>query len=193
MMKNSTLSRANISRENIAVLEKLYSEAEAKMPKYQKYPENPNKAEIDMLWQNLKVSHKEHKSPGLFIVTGFIVGLVGMFFLSTIFSLASSTEPHKTETAAKEHKIVKKQNAGFFKSFDFSKAAKKSVADEELLTATVTVNEKYSVRAGDSLEAISLKYYGRVSPENISKIQKANNLKSPHAIKIGQELVIPMD
>ena len=54
------------------------------------------------------------------------------------------------------------------------------------------LDDKYKVKRGDSLEAISVKYYGKASPENTLKLQNANNLTSPHSIYEGQTLLIPM-
>ena len=54
------------------------------------------------------------------------------------------------------------------------------------------IMDKYKVKSGDSLEAISVKYYGKASPENTLKLQNANNLSSPHSIYAGQTLLIPM-
>lgn len=47
------------------------------------------------------------------------------------------------------------------------------------------------VGSGDSLWIIANKYYSNPSPDNISKIMKANNMKRVGMLSIGQKLVIP--
>ena len=54
-----------------------------------------------------------------------------------------------------------------------------------------TGGRRYKVRSGDTLGAIAQRYYGTGSPGAVAKIQKANGMKTPHAIQIGQTLVIP--
>jgi LysM repeat protein len=62
-------------------------------------------------------------------------------------------------------------------------------------TATPAVSSmassKHVVKSGDTLESIARKYYGSGTPDLISKIQRANNMKNPNRLKLDQELVIP--
>jgi LysM repeat protein len=62
-------------------------------------------------------------------------------------------------------------------------------------TATPAVSSmassKHVVKNGDTLESIARKYYGSGTPDLISKIQRANNMKNPNRLKLDQELVIP--
>ncbi len=52
---------------------------------------------------------------------------------------------------------------------------------------------EYVVKGGDTLGAISYKYYGIASPAKISRIQTVNKLKTPDDLQIGQKLVIPIE
>jgi LysM repeat protein len=62
-------------------------------------------------------------------------------------------------------------------------------------TATPAVSSmassKHVVKNGDTLESIARKYYGSGTPDLISKIQRANNMKNPNRLKLDQELTIP--
>jgi nucleoid-associated protein YgaU len=51
------------------------------------------------------------------------------------------------------------------------------------------VQNKYTVKLGDTLRIISAQVYG--DPEAYAPIMKANNLASPDVIEVGMELVIP--
>lgn len=55
-----------------------------------------------------------------------------------------------------------------------------------------TLNIKYhTISNGDSLWTIAKKYYSNPSPDNISKIADANNLKLTSTLQLGKKLVIP--
>ena len=49
----------------------------------------------------------------------------------------------------------------------------------------------YTVRRGDSLAIIAQKVYGSSSIRNIEKIKKANKIRNPRSLQIGQKLVTP--
>ena len=65
--------------------------------------------------------------------------------------------------------------------------------EEVVMSTPSVINDTYKVKSGDSLEAISVKFYGQASPANTKKLQEANNLSSPHAIRAGQTLTIPLN
>lgn len=51
---------------------------------------------------------------------------------------------------------------------------------------------KYKIRSGDTLEIISLKFYGSSRPRDIEKIKVANKIRNVRLLRIGQEILIPM-
>lgn len=57
--------------------------------------------------------------------------------------------------------------------------------------ATIAAVRFHTVGNGDSLWVIANKYYSNPSPENITKIAKANNLKITAILQAGQKLVVP--
>ena len=52
--------------------------------------------------------------------------------------------------------------------------------------------EKYTIKAGDTLDKIALRFYGKYDSKKIEQIQKINNITNPAAIQIGQVIIIPL-
>ncbi len=182
-MKSSTLRRSNLSKERMLVLEELSRN------KKQPYDESPGvyvrankEKELDVLWQNFRVSQKEDKSPGIYLATGFIAGAIAMLIMTTLlsFSVRTSTDsdiitaPKATKERAKLTFIP----------------ADKTVAEPVAKTATGT--ETYTVKNGDTLQGIVIRFYGSYSPSKAEKLRATNNLANPNALKLGQVLTIPV-
>jgi nucleoid-associated protein YgaU len=49
----------------------------------------------------------------------------------------------------------------------------------------------YEVQSGDTLSSIAGRVYGDSSPAMVQRIQKANQMANPHALSLGQKLIIP--
>ena len=91
-MKNSLQQKSNISREKLAVLEELLT---SKQREYEETFGNYNKQnkdrEIDILWQELK-THKEERSPGVYLSIGFVAGALAMFLMTSIINFGVQSE-----------------------------------------------------------------------------------------------------
>lgn len=178
-MKSSTLRRSNLSKERMLILEELAKN------KKQPYDASPGvyvrankEKELDVLWQNFKVSQKEDKSPGIYLVTGFIAGAVAMLIMTTLlsFSVRGTDGPAplpKIKERAKLTFIPADKNAGG--------------------VAASTGAESYTVKDGDTLESIIIRFYGKFDPSKVEKIKQANKMANPNNLKIGQTLTIPME
>ena len=53
-------------------------------------------------------------------------------------------------------------------------------------------NETYTVKSGDTLESIVIRFYGKFDMSKVNAIQSANKMANPNALSIGQKLIIPM-
>ena len=177
-MKNSLQQKSNISREKLAVLEELLT---SKQREYEETFGNYNKQnkdrEIDILWQELK-THKDERSPGVYLSIGFVAGALAMFLMTSIINFGVQSENttnfnvwKKSSISAKKAAINVAPAGGFESSLD---------------------DIKYTIKNGDTLETIAVKYYGVASKANIAKIQKANNIKNPHSIQMGQIIKVPL-
>ncbi len=175
-MKSSTLRRSNLSKEKMAVLEAL-----SKYKQDSSYDNSPNvyvrpnkEKELDLLWQNFKISQKSEKSPSVYLATGFIAGAVTMLMLTTIISF--SVKGSDVNVPANNTK-VQAENVNFLPAGE----------------TAVKESEVYTVQSGDTVESILIRFYGSYSPEKANAIQKANNLKNLNRLQIGQKLTIPME
>jgi len=188
-MKSSTLYRSNLSKEKMVLLEELRAKSQKVTSNEARTPDvyiRPSKEkELDVLWQNFKVNQREEKSPGVYLITGFIAGALCMFLMTALLSFTSNAinKANNPETP----KLVKKVKV--------DKSTKLSIipADQVVEEAKTISPETYSVKSGDTLEAIIIRFYGQYDPSKITKIMQANNMVNPNQLSIGQTLIIPMD
>ncbi len=194
-MRNSSIYRSNLSGEKIAFLSELKSQKELNQddntPKAYKRP--GKQKELDLLWQNFKINPKEEKSPGVYLLTGFIAGALCMFLMNAILSIGSNLSENSTQTSLGQPKFEKK----------ISRKSKLPIASQvEVIPAVQTTAEKqeeiptvetYTVKSGDSMSSIVSRFYGRYDLSKVEKIKQANNLTNPHKLSIGQKLIIPLD
>jgi LysM repeat protein len=68
--------------------------------------------------------------------------------------------------------------------------AAKKIEAQNLLNKQTRTNT-YTVRRGDSLAIIAQRVYGSSSIANIEKIKKANKIRNPRSLQVGQKLVTP--
>lgn len=190
--------RANLSDEKIAFLSELknqneQTEQEDNTPKT--YKRQGKQKELDLLWQSFKFNPKEDKSPGVYLLTGFIAGALCMFIMNALLSISSniSTEPSSTSLGQPkfEKKISRKSKLPQINTEDIEviPASAQPIETTELTPAV----EHYTVKSGDSMSSIVLRFYGKYDPSKVEKIRQANNLTNAHKLSIGQELVIPLD
>lgn len=188
-MKSSTLYRSNLSKEKMVLLEELRAKSQKVTSSEARTPDvyiRPSKEkELDVLWQNFKVNQKEEKSPGVYLITGFVAGALCMFLMTALLSFSSNAINRANNPDSP--KIVKKVKA--------NKSAKLSIipADQVVEEVKTITPETYSVKSGDTLEAIIIRFYGKNDPSKISKIMQANNMSNPNQLSIGQSLIIPLD
>lgn len=180
-MKSSTIRRSNLSKEKMAVLENLskYRSETYDVNSPNVYVRPDKEKELDVLWQNFKVSQKSEKSPSVYIAAGFVVGAVFMLILTVLISFSA-----KAINSTKENTIapVKKEKL----NLNFIPASTEQNQE-------VSSNETYSVQSGDTMESIVIRFYGSYSKEKEDLIVKTNNLTNPNKLSIDQELIIPIE
>ena len=183
-MKSSTLRRSNLSKERMLVLEEL---SRNKKKPYDASPgvyvrANKEK-ELDVLWQNFRVSSKDEKSSGVYFATGFVAGAIAMLIITTLLSFSMQNNDSSDFVAP-----VKPQKEKVKLNFI---PADKSVKEE--VAPVNKSQESYTIKNGDTLAGIIIRFYGRYDVSKIDKIKQANNLSNVDNLKLGQTLIIPMD
>jgi len=183
VMKSSTIRRSNLSKEKMAVLEAL---SKYRQDSYDNTPNvyvRPSKEkELDVLWQNFKISQKVEKSPSVYLATGFIAGALSMLILVGIVNLStnniSTNDTDQIFNPARAN--VKNEKINFIP------------ATSEAVASTEAKTEVYTVQNGDTLESILIRFYGGYNKEKALAVMTANNMTNPHKLSIGQKLTIPM-
>ena len=188
-MKSTTLRRSNITREKVAMLEALskYNREHQDEDFYRKQSKN---RELYALWQSFGVkTQKSEKAPQVYFVTGLIVGVIVTLLITTFISLLINVSTPKDDVVAPvapASKKVERESNGRFSFIPSDSSAKK-------VTPAVSLNEEYTVKEGDTLESIVIRFYGSFDMDKVARIQEANKMANPNALSIGQKLVIPMN
>ncbi len=183
-MNSSTLRRSNITREKVAMMEAL-SRYNRQHQDEDFYRNQTKTRELDALWQSFGVKpQKNEKAPQVYFITGVIVGVIITLAVTTLVSLLISFSTPKEDVMP----APVKKSAATSGKFSFVPA------DSAAATAiTVSTNEEYVVKEGDTLESIIIRFYGAFDMSKVNAIQEANKMANPNALSIGQKLIIPMN
>lgn len=199
-MRSSSLYRSNLSNEKVAFLSEMQSEKEEKImhfdetePKAYKRPNRQK--ELDLLWQNFKINTKEEKSPGVYLLTGFVAGALCMFVMNAVLSIGTVSTNNSVSLGQPkfEKKISRKSKLPQINIQENAPIAVVPAAAQVEPEVTIPTFENYTVKSGDSMSSIVYRFYGKYSPEKVEKIRQANKLTNAHKLSIGQQLIIPLD
>lgn len=187
-MRGSTLHRSGLTREKMGVLANI-SQVDTKKQttkaQLSQYYRATKAQELDLLWGNVqKGIQKVHnvakstkqKSPAVYLTIGFIAGVLFMCLITLIVSIFSMSPKTPSE-------------------IDSAKSNVAVIGSDSLLdgiTDVVVSKEKYVVKKGDTLNGIAYRFYGKYDEAKILEIQRINNIVNPAAIKIGQEILVPV-
>ncbi len=195
-MRNSSIYRSNISDEKIAFLSEIKSQKEFNQedntPKA--YKRQGKQKELDLLWQSFKINPKEEKSPGVYLLTGFIAGALCMFIMNAILSISSNITS-SPETASLGQPKFEKKISRKSKIPQINQQVAVIPASNTMPAPVVQIPtyESYTVKSGDSMSSIVYRFYGKYDPAKVEKIKQANKLTNAHKLSIGQKLIIPLD
>ncbi|MBQ9246060.1 LysM peptidoglycan-binding domain-containing protein [bacterium] len=202
-MRNSSIYRSNLSDEKVAYLSEIKNQKEYIANNNQEdnapkaYKRQGKQKELDLLWQSFRVNTKEEKSPGVYLLTGFIAGALCMFIMNAILSISSeiTTEPTATSLGQPkfEKKISRKSKLPQLNSNSNSNISIIPAVAQTPEEVEIPRTETYTVKSGDSMSSIVYRFYGKYDLSKVEKIKQANNLANAHKLSIGQELIIPLD
>ncbi len=186
-MKGSTLHRSGLTREKMGVLANLSqidNKKQTTKAQLNQYYRAAKAQELDLLWGNVqKGIQKVHnvtrsskqKSPAVYLTIGFIAGVLFMCFITLIVSIFSMNPKVDAE-------ITSKSNVAVIGS---------SSVPQDTLDSIIS-QEKYVIKKGDTLNGIAYRFYGKYDESKILEIQRINNITNPAAIRIGQEILVPV-
>ena len=184
-MKSSTLRRSNITKEKVQMMEAL-SRYNRQHQDEDFYKSQNKSREIDALWQSFGVrSQRSEKAPQVYFVTGLICGVIVTLAITTIVSLLVNLTTPKDDMVLPTKKAAVEEQSKF--SFIPADSAATKTAPAKLS------NESYTVKEGDTLESIVIRFYGSFDMSKVNAIQSANKMANPNALSIGQKLIIPMN
>ena len=188
-MKSSTLRRANLSKEKIQVLERL-----AKYRRQNQFNAQNNipakqiqEKEIDLLWNNFKQHSKQDKSPTVYLITGFVAGVIVTVVVTILIQISMTSMSETTKDISTKVPETKIEDT----AITFIPADKETVTVGAVTTAN-SKEESYTVQNGDTLESIIIRFYGSYSKEHEQAIKEAKSLNNPNSLSIGQKLIIPL-
>ena len=178
-MRSSTLRRSNLTREKIAMLQAIANYANNS--NYTDYYQNAVKdKELEMLWSFKNHAKMAEKSVVAYFTTGFFAGVVVTLIMTTLISCLVNYSSNKAD----DFKLTPKEQ----------KMEKIALEPADASVAAVSGKyENYEVKSGDTLAGIVMRFYGIYSIDKMDAIQKANGMKSPNELSIGQKLIIPLD
>lgn len=185
-MKGSTLHRSGLTREKMGVLANLTHTDKKQSTRAQlnQYYRAAKAQELDILWGNVQkgiqkvhnvTKPSQQKSPAAYLTIGFIAGVLFMCCIFLIVSLSTMTSRHISKMEEKTNIAVIGEDSTMSASLD-----------------PIISQEKYVVKKGDTLNGIAYRFYGKYDEAKILEIQRVNNIINPAAIRIGQELMIPV-
>ncbi len=204
-MRNSSIYRSNLSGEKIAFLSEIKNQrdlgSDSLEPKT--YKRQGKQKELDLLWQSFKNNPKEEKSPGVYLLTGFVAGALCMFLMNSILTITSDVSSRNTVASLGqpkfEKKISRKNNIP-----QINNTTEATISSDQMEIIPANTNdmpsdvvlptvETYTVKAGDSMSSIVYRFYGKYDPAKVEKIKLVNNMTNAHKLSIGQKLIIPID
>ena len=187
-MKSSTLHRSNLSRERMAMIENVrpqsYNSSVSDVNQYMKFQRKP---ELDVLWRDFEKSvqsKSKAKAPVVYAGIGFVLGLLFAIGIAVIIGLSMYSDVQKPEF---KNQTIKLETS------ETPVSIVPSATNEETSVGAASVEEKYTVKAGDTLDKIAFRFYGKYDMEKINRIMQLNNIKDETTIQIGQVLIIPLD
>ncbi|MBQ8847416.1 MAG: LysM peptidoglycan-binding domain-containing protein [Candidatus Gastranaerophilales bacterium] len=185
-MKGSTLHRSGLTREKMGVLANL-TQADRKQStraQLNQYYKAAKAQELDILWGSVQkgiqkvhnvTKNTQQKSPAAYLTIGFIAGVLFMCCIFLIVSISTITSRNISKMEAKSNVALIGEDATM------------ASGSEAIIS-----QEKYVVKKGDTLNGIAYRFYGKYDEAKILEIQRVNNIINPAAIRIGQELMIPV-
>jgi LysM repeat protein len=153
-------------------------------------PVAPKSAALEALWPgvNQDFLHDSKKSPSFYLTLGFMAGAVISLIGVWGYSIVSHTVIAANDSSKKIVVAGQPSESGTAGAAAAATPTTTNVGGSEVVTPAYA---EWEVKTGDTLAAIALSAYKRVSPRLLDEICKANNMRSANVLSLGQKLVLP--
>lgn len=185
-MKSSTLHRSSLSRERMSMIENVkpqnYNYTSLDTDRYARLQKKP---ELDVLWRDFERSiqtKSRTKAPIVYAGIGFVLGLLFALGIAIIIGLSMYSEVQKPDF--KEPSFKPQTNV---------EAPVSIVPSGNNEHTNSILEEKYTIKEGDTLDKLAFRFYGKYDQAKIDEIVRLNNIKDVTRIQIGQTLIIPIE
>jgi LysM repeat protein len=153
-------------------------------------PVAPKSAALEALWPgvNQDFLHDSKKSPSFYLTLGFMAGAVISLIGVWGYSIVSHTVIAANDASKKIVVAGQPSESGTAGAMAAATPTTTNVGGSEVVTPAYA---EWEVKTGDTLAAIALSAYKRVSPRLLDEICKANTMRSANVLSLGQKLVLP--
>ena len=175
----------------VSMSSRVFTDRESSRPEIQSNITAPNRVErepeksdeLEALWPGVHhdFAPQSRKAPSFYMTVGFMAGafisLIGVFGYSAVSNVVAHKDNANPTTMV----------AGVAKQTAQPTAIRTQGGGEVLVPASPQIQ----VQTGDTLAAIALRNYKRVSPRLLDEICKTNNLRNANVLNLGQKLALP--
>jgi LysM repeat protein len=150
--------------------------------------ETPKSDELEALWPGVHQDflHSPKRTPSFYLTIGFMAGaflsMIGIWGYSSVSGMIA-TNPQSGKAAVATVGSPAAAPSGQ------SVAVVPSGSDPNSLL--VPAHTSVEIQTGDTLAAIALREYKRVSPRLLDEICRANGLKNANFLSLGQKITLP--
>ncbi len=142
--------------------------------------------ELETLWPGLHhdLVTQSRKSPSFYMTVGFMAGAgLSILGVAGYFGATQLVAHHNSG----DKQIMVANVPGKSQQAAMPTETRTESGDEVVMPSAPQV----SVQTGDTLAAIALRNYKRVSPRLLDEICKVNNLRNANVLSLGQKLTLP--
>lgn len=158
----------------------------------------PKSDELEALWPGFHQDfmHTPRRSPSFYMMLGFLGGAIVSMVGVWAFAFIGGLFHHGPGSTKVEHKPAASQQvvetAGVNAvSNTVNNAAPLTPRGGDPKALLIPQHATVEVQAGDTMAAIAMREYGRVSPRMLDTIIKVNGLKNANFLSLGQKINLP--
>lgn len=160
-------------------------------------PDLPKTAELEALWPgvNHDFLQPSRRAPSFYLTIGFMAGAVVSLAAAWAYSFFTGGATMPGAPAQKKI-VVAGERSGAVATVKGQIASENGRGSSRPIMVDgaeviVPAYSTYEVKSGDTLAAIAIKAYRKVSPRLLDEICRANGMRNANVLNLGQKLVLP--